>query len=74
MPATTKLTWAGVDFSNPAEVEAMRAQEAAEAADRAHKAVAEMQSQGILDKNGRRVRKDLPPDMREDSDCDMSRF
>ena len=33
-----------------------------------------MRGLGILDKDGRPVRKDLPSDMREDSDCDMSRF
>jgi len=39
---------------------------------RAKEAIAEGQRLGILDANGRRIRKDLPPDMREDSGCHMA--
>jgi hypothetical protein len=72
MAVTSKLTWANIDVTDPAELEAMRAQEAAEATRRAEKAITELQQLGILDAKGRRIRKDLPPDMQEDSGCDMS--
>jgi hypothetical protein len=72
MAVTGKLTWATIDVTNDAEVDALEAQDGAEAARRAREAVAELQQLGILDANGRRIRTDVPPDMREDSDCDMS--
>ena len=34
-------------------------------------AVRQLQEQGIIDAVGRRVRKDLPPDMQQDSDRDF---
>ena len=72
MALVAKLTWATVDLTNPSEVETLRAQQHAVAIRRAHQVVADMQARGILDSNGRRIRKDLPPDMQEDSGCDMS--
>ncbi len=72
MAVTGKLTWANIDVTDPAELEAMRAQEAAEATSRAGKAITELQQEGILDAKGQRIRKDLPHDMQEDSGCDMS--
>ena len=72
MPATNKLTWANIDPYNDAELDALRDQEEAEAAERVAAAVRELQQLGIIDANGRRISKDIPPDMREDSDCDFS--
>lgn len=72
MAVTGKLTWATIDVTNEAELDAMREQEAAEARRLAGEAIAELQRLGIIDENRRRIRTDVPPDMREDSDCDMS--
>lgn len=40
------------------------------AGERARAAADELERLGIADKNGRRIRTDLPEDMREGSDCD----
>jgi hypothetical protein len=41
------------------------------AVERVQVAVRELQEKGIIDPQGRRIRKELPPDMREDSDRDF---
>ena len=41
------------------------------AVDRVKAAVRELQEKGIIDPQGRRVRKELPPDMQEDADRDF---
>ena len=38
------------------------------AVERVNAAVRELQKKGIIDPQGRRVRKELPPDMQEDAD------
>jgi hypothetical protein len=38
---------------------------------RAREAVRRLQEMGIIDADGRRIRKDLPPDMQEGSDRDF---
>lgn len=43
----------------------------AAAAERAREAARRLQEAGIIDAFGRRVRKDLPPDMHEDQDRDF---
>ena len=68
----TRLSRATIDVNNAAELEAVRVQESADATRRAREAVAEMQRLGVLDANGRRIRQDLPSDMRGDSTSDMS--
>jgi ABC-type phosphate/phosphonate transport system substrate-binding protein len=68
---TRELTWANVDVDDNAEMEEFRQQEERKARERAQEAVRRLQEQGIMDAHGRRVRKDLPPDMREDSECDL---
>ena len=72
MAETKQLTYADIDWSNPEEREAMHRQYEERAKILAKEAIAEGQRLGILDQNGRRIRKDLPPDMREDSGCDMA--
>jgi hypothetical protein len=72
MAETKRLTWATIDISDPEQREALHRQMDEEAKKLAKEAIAEGQRLGILDANGRRIRKDLPPDMREDSGCDMA--
>jgi len=43
----------------------------AAAVERGKAAVRKLQEQGIIDKNGRRIRTDLPIDMQEDKDRDF---
>jgi hypothetical protein len=65
------LTWANVDVDDDAEMKELRRQEERKARARAQEAVRRLQEQGIMDVHGRRVRKDLPADMRGDSECDL---
>jgi hypothetical protein len=41
------------------------------AVERVKTAVRELQDKGIIDQQGQRIRRDLPPDMREDADRDV---
>ncbi len=41
------------------------------AAERIHATVRELKDQGLIDENGKRVRTDIPEDMKEGSDCDF---
>lgn len=78
MPVKTKprprdqvLNWATVDVANPDEVAELHRREEKRAGVLARKAAAELQALGIIDRHGRRIKKELPPDMREDSKCDL---
>ena len=66
-----ELTWATVDTNNPAEMEVFRHQQAKKAGGRIRRAVKELQDLGIMDAEGRRVKKELPPDMQPDSETDV---
>jgi hypothetical protein len=55
---TGELTWANVHLSSAEELAALDEQEV-------------LQRLGILDDRGRRIRKDLQPDMSEDSKTDF---
>jgi len=68
---TRELTWANVVGDDDAEMKEFRRQEERKARARAQEAVRRLQEQGIMDVHGRRVRKDLPADMRGDSECDL---
>lgn len=68
---TRDLTWANVAVDDDAEVKEFRRQEERKARTRAQEAVRRLKEQGIMDAHGRRVRKDLPADMRGDSECDL---
>ena len=72
MPVTRRSNWANVDVTNPVELAAMREQASEDAARRVSRAVEELKRLGIVDAEGRRIRKDLPEDMQEGSDCDFS--
>ena len=69
---TQDLTWANVNVDDDAEMKEFRRQEEHKARARAQEAVKQLQEQGIMDGHGRRVRKELPADMRGDSECDLA--
>jgi len=72
MPSKVKeLSWANVDLDDAREREAFRRQEQRKAGIRIKKAVKDLQGRGILDEQGRRIRKELPPDMQEGSKCGL---
>jgi hypothetical protein len=72
MPSKVKeLSWANVNLDDSKEREAFRRQEQHKAGVRIKKAVRDLQERGILDERGRRIRKELPPDMREGSKCGL---
>jgi hypothetical protein len=60
-----------VDVDNAEEVAELHRLEQRRASKLARKAVAELQALGIIDRHGHRIKKELPPDMREDSECDL---
>jgi hypothetical protein len=68
---TQDLTWANVDVDDGDEMREFRRQEERKAGERAQEAVRRLQEKGIMDTQGRRVNKDLPADMRGDSECDL---
>ena len=74
MAIATTLSWSTVDLDNRAELDALEALECAEGVMWAKSSIAELQALGIIDENGERIRKDLPEDMRDDSECEMSSF
>ena len=74
MAVTEKIKYADIDEATRLEWEARRAKDQSQAILLAQKAVADLQQKGILDENRRRVRKDIPAEMRDDSDADMSAF
>jgi hypothetical protein len=52
-------TWTTVDVSRPEEMDALRQREYEEAVQRVRAAAAELQAQGIIDSQGRRIRNKL---------------
>jgi hypothetical protein len=68
---TRELTWANVDVDDDAEMDEFRRQEERKADERIRKAFRELRDKGIVDEKGDLLRKELPPDMREGSECDL---
>lgn len=66
-----ELTWATVDTDDPEEMKRFREQQGEKAGARIRKAVKELQELGIMDEKGRRVKKELPPDMQPGSKTDV---
>jgi hypothetical protein len=66
-----ELTWATVDTDNEEEMTRFEEQELQKAGQRIKKAAQELQDLGIVDEKGRRVKKELPPDMQPGSDADV---
>lgn len=65
------LTAAEVDPDDPAQVARLRKRRLARGRELAGQAIAKLKAAGILDASGRRVRKDLPPDMLPGSKTDV---
>ena len=66
-----ELTWATVDTDDEEEMTRFEEQELQKAGERIKKAAQELQDLGIVDEKGRRVKKELPPDMQPGSDADV---
>ena len=66
-----ELTWANVNTEDPEEMERFRRQQEKRAGERIRKSVKELQDLGIMDEEGRRVKKELPPDMQPGSETDV---
>ena len=62
-----ELTWATVDTDDEEEMTRFEEQELQKAGERIKKAAQELQDLGIVDEKGRRVKKELPPDMQPGS-------
>lgn len=61
------LSLADIDPGDEREMKAWYEQQDVLAGERVRAAVADLQARGILDAQGRRINKELPPDMRDDS-------
>lgn len=68
---TRKLSWATVDFNNKKDMAELTRQDLEGAGENIRAAVQDLQKRGIIDENGRRIRTDTPPDMREGADTDF---
>lgn len=64
-------TFANVDFADRELVARIRERDLRDAQGRIQEAVSRLQQLGVLDAEGRRLNKELPPDMREDSLTDF---
>jgi len=62
-----------VDFNNQSEREAYLKQLQKKAGENIRHAVNKLRAAGIIDQEGKRVRKELPTDMRPDSQCRIPR-
>ena len=66
-----KLNWATVDLDDEEALDSFEEQELDRAGERIRKAVKELEELGIVDERGRRIKKELPPDMQPDSKTDV---
>lgn len=71
-PAADPLTLADIDPDDERQMDAWDEQEETLADARVRTAVADLKARGILDAQGRRRSKDLPPDMRDGSTTDLT--
>jgi|HubBroStandDraft_4_1064222.scaffolds.fasta_scaffold366424_1 hypothetical protein len=68
---TKEIGWDTVDLQDPDERARFTEQELEKARARRRKVVAELQRQGLIDSQGRRVKKETPPDMQPSSKCTL---
>ena len=66
---TKEIGWANGNLQDPEERARFTEQELDKARARRRKVVADLQYQGLIDSQGRRVKKETPPDMRRGSKC-----
>ena len=64
-------TWKSVDVDDPDALRQLEEKEELDAEVRIRNAVRELEKAGVIDSKGRRIRQDLPPDMSEDSGCEV---
>jgi len=69
---TKEIGWDDVKLQDPDERAKFRDQELQKARARRRKVVADLQRQGLIDSQGRRVKKEMPPDMQPNSACTLS--
>ena len=65
------LNWATVDLDDEEALDSFEEQELDRAGERIRKAVKELEELGIVDERGRRIKKELPPDMQPVSKTDV---
>jgi hypothetical protein len=68
---TKEITWDGVDLQDRDERANFTEQELEKARARRRKVVADLQRQGLIDPEGRRLKKGMPPDMQPSSKCTL---
>jgi hypothetical protein len=68
---TKEIGWDEVDLQDTEQRAKFTEQELARARARRRKVVADLQRQGLIDSQGRRVKKEMPPDMQPDSKCTL---
>ena len=64
-------TWKSVDVDDPDALRQLEEKEELDAEVRIRNAVRELEKAGVIDSKGRRIRQNLPPDMSEDSGCEV---
>lgn len=67
-PPAAPLSLADIDPGDERQMKAWYEQQDVLAGERVRAAVADLKARGILDAQGRRINKELPPDMRDGSD------
>jgi hypothetical protein len=68
---TKEISWDDVNLQDADERAKFTEQELEKARGRRRKVVADLQREGLIDSQGRRVRKELPPDMLSGSKCTL---
>jgi hypothetical protein len=68
---TKDIGWNHVNLGDPEERARFMTQELEKARARRRKAVAGLQHEGLIDSQGRRIKKETPPDMRPGSKCTL---
>ncbi|HVW08031.1 MAG TPA: hypothetical protein VHC90_05585 [Bryobacteraceae bacterium] len=71
MSTKKRLTLENVDFGNRDEMNEFLRQVIAAGMERVRAETAELKARGLMDENGNLLITELPPDMREGSDCDF---
>jgi hypothetical protein len=69
---TKEVIWASADPDNPEEWLEFLQQQGERAGDRIRTELKRLQALGIIDADGNRLKKELPPDMRPGSTCTLA--
>jgi hypothetical protein len=68
---TKEINWDAVNLQDPDERARFTEQELEKARARRRKVVTDLQQEGLIDCQGRRVKNEMPPDMRPGSKCTL---